>query len=153
MTAWRPHSHIRVVALGLHWRDGRLLAAEVRDDANRIKGVRPLGGEIEFGESWRTALMREFNEELGIDVSITGGPLVMENIFVHEGATGHEVMFIVEVAFPDGAFAGQDRIDFREDNGEEIVARWFDLSELDAEDGPKLFPTGLKGLLLGPKRG
>ena len=151
MTIWRPHSHIRVVALGLHWRGGRLLAAEVRDDAGRIKGVRPLGGEIEFGESWQTALVREFSEELGIDVAITSEPRMMENIFVHEGSTGHEVMFIAEVAFPDGAFAGQDRIDFREDNGEEIVARWFDLAYLDVAGGPHLYPTGLKGLLLGRK--
>ncbi|WIW47298.1 NUDIX hydrolase [Bradyrhizobium sp. 62B] len=151
MTIWRPHSHIRVVALGLHWRGGRLLAAEVRDDAGRIKGVRPLGGEIEFGESWQTALVREFSEELGIDVAITSEPRMMENIFVHEGSTGHEVMFIAEVAFPDGAFAGQDRIDFREDNGEEIVARWFDLADLDVAGGPHLYPTGLKGLLLGRK--
>jgi 8-oxo-dGTP pyrophosphatase MutT (NUDIX family) len=152
MSTWRPHPHIRVVALGLHWRDGRLLAAEVRDDAARIKGVRPLGGEIEFGESWRTALVREFNEELGIDITITGEPLVMENIFVHEGSTGHEVMFIVEVAFPQRAFAGQDRIDFREDNGEEIVARWFDLDDLDVEGGPSLYPSGLKEALLQSKR-
>jgi 8-oxo-dGTP pyrophosphatase MutT (NUDIX family) len=151
MTTWRPHPHIRVVAIGLHWRDGRLLAAEVRDDAGRIKGVRPLGGEIEFGESWRTALLREFNEELGIDIIIIGEPLMMENIFVHEGSTGHEVMFITEVAFPDGAFAGQDRIDFREDNGEEIVARWFDLGDLDVDGGPSLYPTGLKELLRGSK--
>jgi 8-oxo-dGTP pyrophosphatase MutT (NUDIX family) len=151
MTTWRPHPHIRVVAIGLHWRDGRLLAAEVRDDAGRIKGVRPLGGEIEFGESWRAALLREFTEELGIDIIIIGEPLMMENIFVHEGSTGHEVMFITEVAFPDGAFAGQDRIDFREDNGEEIVARWFDLADLDVEGGPSLYPTGLKELLRGSK--
>ncbi|BAL79430.1 NUDIX hydrolase [Bradyrhizobium cosmicum] len=151
MTTWRPHPHIRVVAIGLHWRDGRLLAAEVRDDTGRIKGVRPLGGEIEFGESWRAALLREFNEELGIDIIITGEPIMMENIFVHEGATGHEVMFIAGVTFPDGAFSNQDRIDFREDNGEQIVARWFDLDDLDVEDGPRLYPTGLKDLLLASK--
>lgn len=151
MTTWRPHPHIRVVALGLHWRDGRLLAAEVRDDAGRIKGVRPLGGEIEFGEGWQAALVREFKEELGVDVAITSEPRAMENIFVHEGSTGHEVTFIAEVAFPDGAFAGQDRIDFREDNGEEIVARWFDLADLDVDGGPSLYPTGLKDMLLGSK--
>lgn len=150
MTSWRPHPHIRVVAIGLHWRDGRLLAAEIRDDAGRIKGVRPLGGEIEFGESWRAALIREFNEELGIDITITGEPVVLENIFVHEGSTGHEVMFVAEVAFPDDAFAGQDRIAFREDDGEEMVARWFDPSELDSDHGPELYPTGLKSLLLAP---
>ncbi|MCK1732632.1 NUDIX hydrolase [Bradyrhizobium sp. 138] len=153
MTRWRPHPHIRVVAIGLHWRDGRLLAAEVRDDAGLIKGVRPLGGEIEFGESWRVALMREFNEELGIAVSLRGAPLMLENIFVHEGATGHEVMFISEVEFPDAAFRDQDRIDFREDNGAEIVARWFDLADLDVEGGPRLFPTELKGLLLRARDG
>ena len=107
MTTWRPHPHIRVVAIGLHWRDGRLLAAEVRDDAGRIKGVRPLGGEIEFGESWRDALMREFNEELGIGVTIIGEPQMMENIFVHEGAIGHEVMFIAEVAFRNAPSAAR----------------------------------------------
>ena len=153
MTTWRPHPHIRVVAIGLHWRDGRLLAAEVRDDAGRIKGVRPLGGAIEFGESWRAALIREFNEELGIDVTIISEPLMMENIYVHEGATGHEVMFITEVAFPANAFSGRDRIDFREDNGEEIVARWFDLADLDRPDGPSLYPSGLKDLLLMLKTG
>jgi ADP-ribose pyrophosphatase YjhB (NUDIX family) len=42
----------------------------VRDDAGRIKGVRPLGGEIEFGESWQAALVRKFHEELGIGIFI-----------------------------------------------------------------------------------
>lgn len=153
MTTWRPHAHIRVVAIGLHWRDGRLLAAEVRDDAGRIKGVRPLGGEIEFGESWRAALTREFSEELGIDVALKGDPLMLENIFVHEDATGHEVMFICEVEFPAAAFRDQDHIDFREDNGAEIVARWFDLADLDVPGGPSLYPTGLKDLLLGARDG
>jgi len=151
MTTWRPHPYIRVVAIGLHWRDGRLLAAEVLDDAGRIKGVRPLGGEIEFGESWQAALVREFREELGIDIRITGEPRVMENIFVHEGATGHEVMFVAEVAFPDGAFSGKEQIDFREDNGDEITARWFDLDELDVEGRPSLYPTGLKDMLRGSR--
>ncbi|RTM10968.1 MAG: NUDIX domain-containing protein [Bradyrhizobiaceae bacterium] len=151
MTTWRPHPRIRVVAIGLHWRDGRLLAAEVRDDAGRLKGVRPLGGEIEFGENWQAALMREFNEELGIGVSITSEPSMLENIFMHEGSTGHEVVFVAEVAFPEDAFAGQERIDFREDDGEQIVARWFDLADLDIEGGPSLYPTGLKDLLRGRK--
>ena len=47
--------------------------------------------------------------------------------------------------------AGRDRIDFREDNGEEIVARWFDLADLDLA-GQASYPTGLKDLLLGNKR-
>ena len=71
MNSWRPSPQIRVKALGLHWRDGKLLAAEVRDDAGHIRGVRPLGGSVEFGETARAAVIREFQEELGFTVTTT----------------------------------------------------------------------------------
>ena len=87
VTPWRPPQHVKVKALGLHWRDGKLLAAEVFDDQGRLVGVRPLGGGVEFGERWQTALVREFKEELGVDVQLTTGtPLVMENIYTHQPA-------------------------------------------------------------------
>ena len=70
MTRWRPQDRIRVKALGLHWRDGRLLAAEVTGDSGAIKGYRPLGGSVEFGETARSAVIREFREELGIGISV-----------------------------------------------------------------------------------
>lgn len=148
MHKWRPHPNIRVKAIGLHWRDERLLAFEVYSDSGRMKGVRPLGGSVEFGETWRVALAREFREELGIAVSVRDDPIVMENIYVHEGATGHEVIFVAEVAFPEGAFAGQDSITFQEDNGVACIARWFALNDLDTKGSPELYPSGLKELLL-----
>ncbi len=148
MTSWRPPQHIRVKAIGLHWRDGKLLAAEVFDDHGHLKGVRPLGGGVEFGEAWQTALAREFKEELGVDIEVAGPPHVMENIYTHHGTTGHEVLFIGEVRFDANAFAGLDVIEFFEDNGAPCTARWFDLAELDLPHGPALFPAGLKQLLL-----
>lgn len=147
MTTWRPRHNIRVIAIGLHWRDGLLLAAEVRDDTGEIKGVRPLGGGVEFGETWQQALTREFREELDIVVTISGAPLVMENIYVHEGEAGHEIVFIADVQFPDDAFEGQKTVKFTEDSGVECIARWFDLNDLDNGE-IYLFPTGLKELLL-----
>lgn len=148
MTFWRPPSHIRIKALGLNWRDGRLLAAEVYDDAGRVKGVRPLGGSVEFGETSAEAVRREFREELGIDVALVGAPLYVENIYQHEGALGHEVLILFEVLFPDGAFEGQDCVRFHEDNGTAGMARWFALDQLDVEGGPDLYPAGLKNRLL-----
>ncbi len=148
MTQWRPAQHVKVKAIGLHWRDGKLLAAEVFDDQGNLKGVRPLGGGVEFGERWQTALIREFKEELGVDVEVTGGPHVMENIYTHHGEVGHEVLFIGEVRFDTDPFAGQDAIEFFEDSGEACTARWFDLAALDIPDGPALFPAGLKPVLL-----
>lgn len=147
MTIWRPKPEIRVKAIGLHWRDGRLLAAEVRDDSGRLKGVRPPGGGIEFGETWQVALRREFREELGVEVELVqeATPLVLENIYEHEGSAGHEVVFAAEVRFPDGSHPGPV-VAFREDDGTECVARWFDLEALD-RDGVPLFPVGLRARL------
>lgn len=143
---WRPRPAIRVIALGLHWRGDSLLAAEIPDDAGRLKGVRPLGGGVDFGETWQSALAREFQEELGIDIEVGTEAIVMENIYTHEGHTGHEVVFLAKVKFPDGAFADENTIHFQEDNGDRCIARWFPLADLMSGAIP-LFPTGLKDRL------
>jgi ADP-ribose pyrophosphatase YjhB (NUDIX family) len=152
MNTWRPASRIRLKSLGLHWRGDRLLAAEVWDDAGRVIGVRPLGGTVEFGETVEAALIREFREELGIEVRTVGAPFFMENIYMHEGSVGHEILAVFEVAFPDGAYADQARIDFKEDNNTICSAEWFTLSTLDSTGGLRLFPDGLKAHLLKTKR-
>jgi 8-oxo-dGTP pyrophosphatase MutT (NUDIX family) len=147
MAIWRPEQRIKTKAIGLHWRGNRLLAAEVPDDSGRIKGVRPLGGSVEFGERADVAVVREFREELEIDVTVVGAPLVAENIYMHEGTLGHEVLFIYEVAFPAGAFSGQERIAFCEDDGTPCFAGWYDLDTLNGPGQLALFPDGLKDLL------
>jgi 8-oxo-dGTP pyrophosphatase MutT (NUDIX family) len=139
---------IRVKALGLHWRDGKLLAAEVKDDAGRIKGFRPPGGGVEFGETAERAVIREFKEELGIDIVPTGPPFFFENIYVHEGVLGHEILILFNVTFPEDAFAGQDNILFHESSSEVCLAQWCDLNTLDLPAGPELYPAGLKAVLL-----
>jgi len=148
MTTWRPASTIRFKALGLHWRDGQLLASEVLDDAGRVKGVRPLGGTVEFGETAEAAVIREFREELDVAVEITGSPVFMENIYTHEGTLGHELLAIFDVKFSDMAYADDTRIAFREDSGATCFAEWFSLDKLDQPGGPRLYPDGLKAHLL-----
>jgi 8-oxo-dGTP pyrophosphatase MutT (NUDIX family) len=148
MVIWRPAPSIRFKALGLHWRDGKLLAAEVLNDAGRVKGVRPLGGTVEFGETAEATLRREFEEELGIAVTVGDGPVFMENIYTHEGRVGHEVLAIFDVLFPVGSFAGETRIAFNRDDGTQGFAGWFALDDLDRPDGPQLYPEGLKAFLL-----
>lgn len=150
MTIWRPSTSIRFKALGLHWHEGRLLAAEVTDDAGRIKGVRPLGGTVAFGESAEAAVIREFAEELGVEITVAGAPRYLENIYRHEGQTGHEVLALFDVTFPHGRFADHGRFCFREDNGVLCWADWFDPVTLDQPGAPALYPSGLKRLLIAP---
>lgn len=132
----------------MHWRDGTLLAAEVCDDSGRVKGVRPLGGSVEFGETVKAALIREFREELNIEVTAKGEPIIMENIYSHEGSLGHEILFIFEIEFPSGALENVERVTFHEANGIACNAAWFDPDELDLEGKPELYPKGLKELLI-----
>ncbi len=142
-----PRTKINLKALGLHWRNGCLLAAEVYDKKGRVAGVRPLGGSVEFGEDSEAALRREFREELGVEVEVFSGPLVMENIYVFEGESGHEIMFIFKIGFVSNDYQGQDVITFQESDGTFGVARWYDPKTLDLDGSPGLYPKGLKALL------
>jgi 8-oxo-dGTP pyrophosphatase MutT (NUDIX family) len=146
MTVWRPQQFVQVKALGLVWRDGRLLAGEVYGDDGSVKGVRPLGGRVEFGESWQDTLLREFKEELGTSVEVVGVPSILENIYTHHDVLGHEVVFVADVRFLSPIQEHGGRIEYLEDDGSRGCALWFDLDSLDAE-GIELYPNGLMSVL------
>jgi hypothetical protein len=146
MNIWRPQQIIQVKALGLVWRQGLLLASEIYLDDGTVKGVRPLGGRLEFGETWRDALVREFAEELDVAVEVIGKPLVLENIYTHQGVVGHEITFVSDVTFPANAYDEDGPIEYFEDNGERCIARWYDVDKLDCGN-LELYPNGLKAHL------
>ncbi len=144
MTVWRPEARIRFKALGLPWRGDRLLAAEVLDDDGRVKGVRPLGGSVAFGETAQDAVIREFQEELGVTVEIVEPLFFLESLYTHHGQTGHEIVALFEIRLPEGCLSDEEPIEFYEDNGAPCRAAWFDLDALDRPGGPELYPAGLK---------
>ncbi|MGO7547141.1 NUDIX hydrolase [Rhizobium leguminosarum] len=146
MTVWRPSQQIRVKVIGLAWRKDQLLAAEVENDSGRIKGVRPLGGAIEFGESREEALHREFQEELETDIRIVGPWHLLENIYEHHGATGHEYIFAADIELADASLYERDEIHYSELDETAATARWFCRDSL-RDAGIDLYPTGLDRLL------
>ncbi|AXA41881.1 NUDIX hydrolase [Rhizobium leguminosarum] len=146
MTVWRPSQQIRVKVIGLAWRKDQLLAAEVEDDSGRIKGVRPLGGAIEFGESREEAMQREFQEELETDIRIVGPWHLLENIYEHHGATGHEYIFAADIELADASLYERDEIHYSELDETAATARWFGRDRL-RDAGIDLYPTGLDKLL------
>ena len=146
MALWRPPQEIQVKVIGLCFRGRDLLCAEVEDDAGRIKGYRPLGGSVEFGETREQALAREFREELSTPVTIGGPWHVFENIFVHEGGKGHEIVFAAEVDLLDRSLYESATIAFNEMNGLRCTARWMDPFAV-ASLGRQLYPDGLLDVL------
>ncbi len=142
-SVWRPAEAVLVKVIGVAVYRGRLLAAEILDDSGSVKGVRPLGGRIERGESREDALHREFDEELGCAISLHGAWRVYENIYMHHGKVGHEYLFARNIQLLDTSLHQQEHIVFSEDGGMEVSARWYDLKLLEL-GSPELFPPALR---------
>jgi 8-oxo-dGTP pyrophosphatase MutT (NUDIX family) len=141
VTVWTPSPGIAVKVIGLAWRGRELLVAEVEDSGGRVKGVRPLGGSVEFGETREAALVREFAEELGSEISVTSPWHTFENIYRHEGAKGHEFIFAAAIRLGDAGIYCRDRFDFLEHEDTRCCAVWID--PLRLPPGVALYPDGL----------
>ncbi len=142
MSNWRPPQAIRVKVLGLVSRGDDLLVVEVNRDDGQRAGVRSLGGSVQFGESRDEALHREFAEELNTAITITGPWRVFENLYVHEGHQGHEVLFIADIELADRTLYERDEIVFSEDSGTENRAVWVSRAALKSGE-VALFPPAL----------
>lgn len=143
---WFPEPFIRATALCVVRRDNDLLVEEVLDPVKGVNGYRPLGGGIQFGECSADAAKREMREELGIEVLITRLLGTAENIFVHMGEPGHEIVFLYEADFPDAQLYDRDSFEGAEENGLPIRAFWKPLADF-MEGREALYPDGLLGLL------
>jgi hypothetical protein len=141
MQTWRPPQKIHAKVLGLAWHGGRLLAAEVTRDDGTVKGVRPPGGAIEFGETREEALAREFQEEFGCGIAIEGSWTTFENLFWHEGARGHEFIFAANIRLLDESLYQRSEITLVEHDRSVWTARWF--MPLALPEGLELYPSGL----------
>jgi ADP-ribose pyrophosphatase YjhB (NUDIX family) len=97
--AARRKRRIRVLALGVIVLHDHLLLGPVEDATKDVLGYRPLGGGVEFGERAADAVVREFREETGRAVEVVELIEVSENLFVYEGAPGHEIIFNFHVRF------------------------------------------------------
>jgi len=141
MSTWRPPSIVRPIAIGIIRRGDELLLMVVRSDDGAIKGYRPLGGSIEFGERASGALKREFMEELGLSLAEPMLLTVLENLYTHHGTTGHEIVFVFETSLMDASAYHKERFSY-EDGGVRNDVEWVALARFRAGE-VALFPAGL----------
>ena len=105
---------IRVLALGLI-RDGdRIFISEGYDPGKQQTFYRVLGGGVDFGETSRVALQREFKEEIQAELTNIVYLDCIENLFTFNDQPGHEILFIYQCDFVDSKFYQLQQIDFAE---------------------------------------
>ncbi|RFU14282.1 NUDIX domain-containing protein [Rhodobacteraceae bacterium W635] len=142
---WRPAPAMRAVALGVFQRAGQILCAPVHADGGGIIGWRPLGGAIGFGERAAEALSREIDEKTGQAITDIHPLGVLENLFEHEGAPGHEIVFAFSARFITPEIYEADALAVTQ-SGRPEEAKWIVLAKAHASR-IRLFPEGLAGLL------
>lgn len=140
-------NRIRPLALGLiRNAAGQFLFHQAHDRRKGETFYRPLGGGIEFGETGRVALSREFQEEIGQHVNVGRLLHTFENIFEFEGHAGHEIVLLYDVEFSDSSATLKDQYSILERGAEVGKAVWRTPREIHFEKA-KLYPLGLDQLL------
>lgn len=138
---------IRPVALGVPFHDDEVLLARHHDEVADQTFYRPLGGGVKFREESSVGVRREFQEELGCDVTVTDHIATFENIFEFRGTPEHEIVFLYEVDLLDDAYYGQDAFEATEGTGETFPVRWKPLSDFEGTHSETVYPTGVLELL------
>lgn len=138
---------IRPIAICVFQHNGLILVFEGYDPIKEETFYRPLGGGIEFGEYSQQAIIREIQEELSATITNIRYLATLENIFVHDGISGHEIVQVYDGTLVNKALYEQETIIGVEDNGETFTAMWKHLDEFTGPNSPPLYPDGLLSLL------
>ena len=133
----------RVRTAGVAIRDGRVLLHREEQPSPWTNSALP-GGGVEMHEASDAALVREFREELGVDVRVGRLLWVVDNRFPHEDERWHEIGFYWEVLVDPAlaALGAEPTIDCDSWFGREIRLHWA-WQPLDRLDGIELKPSFL----------
>ena len=137
---WRD---VRPVALAVVRRGEELLLAEHYDPAEEYTFYRPIGGGIEFGERSEEAVVREFREELDVELVDVERVDTYEQVFTFDGEEGHEVWRLYEGDVAEDWPYERDRFEAEEPELDETFeAVWKDPAAFEA-GGDVLYPSTL----------
>ncbi len=131
---------VRAIVVGVVTFEGHLLAEEYPASERHPGFLRLPGGGIEFGETAREALEREFLEELGAAIDDADALGVTENVFSGHGRRGHEIVHAFRVrsvaleALPIG-----ERLPVLDSD---TTVGWYSLDAI-RDGGLPLFPPGI----------
>ena len=121
---------LRVIAIAAVVHRDHVLLAEGSDSVKDETFYRALGGEVEFGETSSDAVIREFQEETGLELTGIEPLGVVENLYMFEGQPGHEVVFEFVARLPEGSRADDLATIEADEGGFKFIAKWLPLAEV-----------------------
>ncbi|MFV0626202.1 MAG: NUDIX hydrolase [Alphaproteobacteria bacterium] len=120
---------LRPIAVALLRHGNKLLAMKGYDKVKDEVFYRLLGGGIEFGETSRETIQREFMEELAVEVEVQERLDVEENIFTFNGKQGHEIVFLYNAKFKDKSLYEKTDFDFVEEGKTTETVGWVKIND------------------------
>jgi len=106
---------------------------------------RPIGGTIEYGERSSDTVVREFREEISMEVEVVSYLGCIENIFSVDGETGHDIDHVYVVRPIDEQLRSNEMFPVIEGD-RTTIAKWVQLEVFHAGKLP-LYPDGLLDLI------
>lgn len=117
------YTKIRSMVMGIVLRDNKLLLTE--HFSKEYPFYRCIGGGIEFYEKSTDAIKREFKEEIDKKIVIDKYLGLAEELFVHKGKRGHEMIQLYKVSL--------NECDIKEEYpilDSDVVAKWIDVDDI-----------------------
>lgn len=140
---------IRVLALGAVRRGDELLVGESTAPDTGETFFRLLGGGVEFGEHSRDAVVREFDEELGVAFVDPHPVGTFERVFEFAGQRQHEIWRVYDGDIDEDWPYERDAFTFHEPALDiDKQARWMSAHTLRAPDTTFYTPEVLDALEL-----
>ena len=147
-----PHivrSSIRFVALGAVHREEDLLVYRDKSPDTGDPYYRLLGGGVEFGEHSREAVVREFDEELGVELADPTLAGTFERVFTFDGETNHEVWRVYRGRILEDWPYDRESFTFVEPELDtEFLARWMPVERLRDDDTTFYTPAVLDAVVV-----
>ena len=118
---------IRVLALGIIKKGEQTFISQGYDPVKQQTFYRAMGGGVDFGETSKTALQREFQEEIQAELTNIHYLGCTENLFTFNGKQGHEILQIYQCDFVDPKFYQLENLVFAEGERQK-TALWVEIS-------------------------
>jgi ADP-ribose pyrophosphatase YjhB (NUDIX family) len=116
--------------VGLLLHSDHVLLAEAHDPTKGERFYRLIGGGVDFGERAANAIVRAYLGEFRLHVEVLAPLGVVENLFEHEGQSGHEIVFEYVLRFAPGAGVATLEPVQTVEGETPKMARWVPLAEV-----------------------